>query len=662
MSSIADRASLTEPALGPETTWTIADSARLYGVDRWGHGYFAINDSGHLVVQPDAGPGRQIDLAELVTQLRGRGLQPPLLIRLTDILKHRITRIHDAFHAAMSDNDYRGGYRGVYPIKVNQQRHVVEEILDFGRPYGMGLEVGSKPELLAIMAMVHDDDTPIICNGFKDDEFIEAVILATKIGKKIIPVVEKFSELRLIARYAALHRVKPAIGIRIKLSSRGQGRWEQSSGLGSKFGLFSSEVVEALRFLREQGMGDCLKMLHFHLGSQVPSIAHIKNAVIELARVFVELQRLGADLEYIDVGGGLGIDYDGSKRNNESSTNYTLDEYASNVVFHIREVCDQAGNEHPTIITEAGRALVAYHSVLVINVLGWSGYDRFEVPARLADAPRKATPGSSPQTSNALPLPLVNLFDTYEGLDEQNFREYYHDAQLAWKETIDLFKLGYCTLEQRGLAERIYFGICSRVLGIVRQLDEVPEDFANLERMLADTYFCNWSIFQSLPDSWAVGQLFPILPIHRLDERPTCRGVLADITCDSDGRVDRFIDHREPKAVLELHPYTGSDYYLAVCLVGAYQEILGDLHNLFGDTNAVHVSVGDDGHISIDEVIEGDTVNEVLQYVQYSSQELIRSMRKRIERALREKKLTLNQSRLLLRFYESGLKGYTYLE
>ncbi len=637
--------------------WTAAKSADLYGVDRWGHGYFAVNEAGRLVVHPDQDPARRIDLTELVNQLRARDLQPPLLIRFTDILKHRITRMHDAFATAVAENEYRGAHRSVYPIKVNQQRHVVEEILDFGRPFGMGLEVGSKPELLAIMAMVEDDDTPIICNGFKDDEFIEAVILAAKIGKRIIPVVEKFSELRQIARYAEQHEVMPPIGIRIKLSTRGEGRWEQSSGLGSKFGLFTSEVIEALRFLSEKGMADCLKLLHFHLGSQVVNIANIKSAVTESARVYVELQRLGAHIEYLDVGGGMGVDYDGSKRTSDSSMNYTLDEYASNVVFHIKESCDQAGAAHPTIITECGRALVAYHSVLVVNVLGWSGYDRFEIPGELPQPQPGVGSGSA-----RLPLPLANLFDTYHDLTEANFREYYHDAQLAWKEAIDLFKMGYCTLEQHGLAERLYFGICSRVLSIVRRLDAVPEEFAGLERVLADTYFCNWSVFQSLPDSWAIGQLFPILPTHRLDEYPACRGVLADITCDSDGRVDRFIGAREAKRVLELHPYTGSDYYLAVCLVGAYQEILGDLHNLFGDTNAVHVSLGEDGEVNIDEIIEGDTVNEVLHYVQYSSQDLLRAMRKRIERAVRERKLTLEQSRLLRRFYESGLTGYTYLE
>jgi len=633
------------------STWTTADTEALYRVQQWGQGYFSVNADGNVAVHPTQDPARSIDLKKLVDELRERGIQPPLLVRFTDILQHRVGQLHDAFTAAMRDNDYRGGYRCVYPIKVNQQRHVVEEILGFGRPYGFGLEAGSKPELLAVMALVEDEQTPIICNGFKDDEFIEAVILATKIGKNIIPVVEKFSELELIVKYAKQHNVKPSIGVRVKLAARGAGRWESSGGVRSKFGLFVSEVLDALTFLRNHGMGDCLNLLHFHLGSQINNIRNLKNAIIELVRVYVELQRLGAGLKYIDVGGGLGVDYDGSKTNFESSINYSLQEYANDVVFHIKEICDQAGVDQPTIISESGRAMVAYHSVLVFNVVGWSGFARFELPSEL-----------SPQQRSELPAPVVNLFDTYCTINAANVTEYYHDAQMSKDAVLNLFSLGYCTLEQRSLAERLFFGICHKVLQIVRKMEYVPEEFEGLEAMLSDTYFCNFSVFQSMPDSWAIDQLFPIMPIHRLNERPTCRGILADITCDSDGKVDRFIDRRDVKSVLELHPYDGRDYYIAAFLVGAYQEILGDLHNLLGDTNAVHVSLDEQGRYSIDEVIEGDTVREVLQYVQYSADELMRTMRKRVERALRDQKLTLDESRVLLRFYEQGLEGYTYLE
>jgi arginine decarboxylase len=639
------------PGVSTPPAWTPQESARLYGIRNWGQGYFSVSDVGHVLVHPTRDPSTSIDLKKLVDELRERDIQLPVLLRFTDILKHRVGYIHQAFAKAIADHDYRGDYRCVYPIKVNQQRHVVEEIHSFGKEYGFGLEAGSKPELLAIMAMVDDNNTPIICNGFKDDEFIEAVILATKIGRNIIPVVEKFSELELIVKHAKIHNVEPNIGVRVKLAARGTGRWQESGGVRSKFGLFVSEVVEALEYLRNNGMGDCLNLLHFHLGSQINNIRNIKAAIIELVRVYVELQRLGAGLHMIDVGGGLGVDYDGSKTDFGSSVNYGLQEYANDVVFHVKEICDEAGVDHPTIISESGRAMVAYHSVLVFNIVGWSGFARFDLPTHLTDQQRAE-----------LPAPVVNLFDTFSGVTEQNYMEYYHDAHVTRDAVLSLFSLGYCSLEDRSLAERLYFGICAKVLSIVRKMEYVPDEFMGLESMLSDTYFSNMSIFQSIPDSWAIDQLFPIMPIHRLAEEPTCRGVLADITCDSDGKVDRFIGRRQVKNTLELHPYTGEDYLLGAFLVGAYQEILGDLHNLLGDTNAVHVTVNGGGQWSIDEVIEGDSVREVLQYVQFSADELMRSMRKMVEKALRDNKLSVDESRVLLKFYENGLEGYTYLE
>ncbi len=636
---------------GTPKVWSLSDSAKLYGIQQWGNSYYSVNSEGHVAVHPMQNPLLSVDLKKLIDELRERDIALPILVRFTDILRHRVKNLHDAFSSAIKEHEYKGEYRCVYPIKVNQQRHVVEEIQGFGKEYGFGLEAGSKPELLAVLALVEDDNTPIICNGFKDDEFIEAVILATKIGKNIIPVVEKFSELELIVKYAKLHNVKPSIGVRVKLAAKGAGRWEQSGGVRSKFGLFISEVMEALEYLRRAGMGDCLNLLHFHLGSQINNIRNIKHAIIELVRVYVEMQRSGAGLQMIDVGGGLGVDYDGSHTDFGSSVNYGLQEYANDVVFHVKEICDQCGVEHPTIISESGRAMVAHHSVLVFNVLGWSGFARFDVPNNLSHEQREA-----------MPAPVVNLFDTYQGINEQNYMEYYHDGQISKDAVLNLFNLGYCTLEDRSLAERLFYAICSKVLAIIRKLDYVPDEFEGLEAMLSDTYFCNYSIFQSMPDSWAIDQLFPIMPIHRLKEEPTCRGILADITCDSDGKVDRFIDRRRVKSVLELHPYDGSDYFLAAFLVGAYQEILGDLHNLLGDTNAVHVSVDETGRFAVDEVVEGDTVREVLQYVQFSADDLKRAMRKSVERALRDQKLTIDESRVLLKFYENGLEGYTYLE
>jgi arginine decarboxylase len=582
-----------------------------------------------------------------VDQLQARGIGLPILIRFTDILKHRLGEIHDAFRAAIQEYEYQGKYSCVYPIKVNQQRHVVEEILDFGSGYNFGLEAGSKPELLAVLAITNGKDVPIICNGFKDDEFIETVILAQKIGKNIIPVVEKFTELELIVKYAEKLQVKPQIGVRVKLASRGAGRWEASAGYRSKFGLTVTEVLAALDYLRQRQMEDCLKLLHFHMGSQVTNIRKIKDVLTEAGRVYVELQRAGAGLQYIDVGGGLGIDYDGSQSNYESSVNYTLQEYANDIVFRLKSICDEAKVKHPTIISESGRAVVAYHSVLVFNVLGVSGFDGF------------VTPDTVPENA---PQPLTDLFWTSRNINKKNFVEAYHDALQLREDAMNLFNLGYLTLEQRSVTESLYWTICSRVLKMIDELDYVPDELKSLESLISDTYFCNYSIFQSMPDSWAIRQLFPVLPIHRLTEKPTRRAILADITCDSDGKVDRFIDLHDVRKVLPLHPYTGDGYCLAVFLVGAYQEILGDLHNLLGDTNAVHVTLEADGEVSVDHVVKGDTVREVLSYVQYNPDELLSLMRKDVERAVRDKKITLEESALFLRFYESGLHGYTYLE
>ncbi len=627
--------------------WKIQDALDTYGVRHWGKGYFGISPLGHVTVYPDKRPEHAIDLKELVDQLQLRGIQLPILLRFTDILRHRVGEIHDAFQTAIKEFEYQGKYCCVYPIKVNQQRHVVEEILDFGKPFNFGLEAGSKPELLAVLALTNGLDTPIICNGFKDDEFIKMAVLARKIGKQVIPVVEKFTELEALVRYAEELNVRPVLGVRVKLAQRGSGRWRFSAGYRSKFGLTLTEVLEAHEFLKQRGLADCLQLMHFHLGSQITNIRSIKGALNEAARVYVELARIGAGVRYLDVGGGLGIDYDGSQTDFESSVNYTLQEYANDVVFRVKSVCDEAGVPHPTIISESGRAVVAYHSVLVFDVLGVSNFDRYQTPGEVpADAPQ----------------PLTDLAGIHRDLSKKNFLESYHDAVQAMDEVLNLFNLGYLTVEQRAQAEKFFWAMCGKLLKIVRELDYVPEELNGLEAMLSDTYFCNFSIFQSMPDSWAVKQLFPIMPIHRLNEPPVRRAVLGDITCDSDGKIDQFIDLRDVRSTLELHAFNGQPYYLGAFLLGAYQEILGDLHNLFGDTNAVHVSLDDDGHVSLDAVIKGDTVREVLHYVQYSADELSAKMRKDVERAVRAGKISLEESRQLLRFYESGLEGYTYLE
>jgi arginine decarboxylase len=628
------------------SSWTIEDAIETYGISQWGKEYFGINAAGHVTVHPNKQPGQAIDLKELVDQLQARGIQLPILLRFTDILRHRMGEIHDAFRAAIREYEYEGRYCCVYPIKVNQQRHVVEEILDFGKPFHFGLEAGSKPELLAVLALT-DLETPIICNGFKDDEFIKMTMLARKIGKQIIPVVEKFTELETIVRHAQELNVRPAIGVRAKLVTRGAGRWKSSTGFRAKFGLTLTEILEAFEYLKQRGMEDCFQLLHFHLGSQITNIRNIKAALTEAARMYVELARVGAGVQYLDVGGGLGIDYDGSQTDFVSSVNYTLQEYANDVVFRIKSVCDEAEVKHPTIISESGRAVVAYHSVLVFDVLGVSNFDAYQAP---------------PEISDEAPQPIADLFGIHRDLSKKNALESYHDALQAVDEAMSLFNLGHLPIEHRALAERLFWALCNKLLSIVREMDYVPEELQGLEALLSDTYFCNLSIFQSMPDSWAIKQLFPIMPVHRLGERPTRRAVLGDITCDSDGKIDQFIDLRDVRNTLELHPYDGQPYYLGAFLLGAYQEILGDLHNLFGDTNAVHVSLDEDGEIDLYAVIKGDTVREVLHYVQYSADELTASMRKDVERAVRMGKISLEESRQLLHFYESGLEGYTYME
>ncbi len=633
--------------LEPTDRWSAQDARDLYDVASWGKGYFSVSEEGHVLVHPEKDALRSIDLKKLIDTLLLRGIPLPILIRFAEILKHRLGEMHDAFETAITEHKYNGKYCLVYPIKVNQQRQVVEEVLEFGKPYGFGMEAGSKPELLAVMALV-DNDTQIICNGFKDDEYIEMAMMAQKMGRKIIPVVEKYTELGLIEQYSARVGVRPTVGIRAKLASRGSGRWKSSGGYRSKFGLSITEALRALQELQLKGMGDCLKLLHFHLGSQITNIRQVKGAVTEAARIYAELWRAGATgLEFMDVGGGLGIDYDGSQTDFESSVNYTLQEYANDVVYHIQNVCDEAGVPHPTIITESGRAVTAYHSVLVFNVLGVSGLGEEEVPQELTGDPEQ---------------PLIDMLETYRSVNSRNLLEAYHDAQQALDSALNLFSLGYLPLDQRCTAENLFWAICRKIQKMARELDFFPEELEGLDSMLSDTYFCNFSLFQSMPDSWAIKQLFPIMPIHRLAEKPTHHAVLGDITCDSDGKVDQFIDRRDVKRTLALHDFDGKEYYIGAFLVGAYQEILGDLHNLFGDTNAVHVRLGPDGEVMLDEVIKGDTVREVLDYVQFKSDNLVKALRRDVEAAVREGRLTYEESGQLLRYYEEGLHGYTYLE
>jgi arginine decarboxylase len=643
------------PKPRPVSPWSVEDSLELYGVNAWGNGYFGINPAGHIVVRPDQTADREIDLHEVIRGLEARDLTTPVVVRFSDILRHRLKRLHDAFASAIAENDYRGRYAAVYPIKVNQQRLVVEEVYGYGREFNFGLEVGSKPELLAVMAITEgESERLIVCNGFKDDSYIEAVILATKLGRTIIPVVENFEELGLILRHARAYGVRPRIGVRVKLASEGAGRWRESSGEKSKFGLFVTEILELYRVLRENGMEDCLQLVHCHPGSQLQDIRRVKDAVNELAHVYAELKLMGAGLRYIDVGGGLGVDYDGSRTNYASSMNYTLAEYASDVVYRIASVCNARGIEHPVIVSESGRAIAAHHSLLVFNVLGSSALDRFSVGEQDA---RALTAGEG------VPQPVRDLLDAYRSITERRLVECYHDALQAREQALQTFNLGYLSLEHRGLVERLYWATCAKIRDYCRRLERVPEELEGLESILSDIYFCNVSVFQSLPDSWAIDQLFPITPIHRLDERPVRNAVLADITCDSDGKIDRFVSLRETKRTLELHELRpGEPYYVAAFMVGAYQETLGDLHNLFGDTHVVHIKLHEQGGWWIEETVKGDTAAEVLRYMRYDVERLVPQLTRDCERAVREGRLSLAESQALRRFYDGELAGYTYLE
>ena len=639
----------------PAQPWRVEDSLDLYHVNAWGKGYFSINEAGHLMVRPDPQGTNAIDLFEVVEGLKARDLTTPVVVRFSDILAHRLKHIHAAFAQAITENNYKNRYAAVFPIKVNQQRLVVEEVYRYGKEFGFGLEVGSKPELLAVMAMTENaPDRLIVCNGFKDDSYLEAVLLATKLGRTIIPVVENFDELGIILKHADTYGVRPRIGVRVKLNSEGSGRWSASAGEKSKFGLFITEIVELFNILKARDMLDCLQLVHCHPGSQLQDIRRVKDAINELAHVYAELKLMGAGLQYIDVGGGLGVDYDGSGTNFSSSMNYTLNEYASDVVYRVASVCNARNIPHPVIVSESGRAVAAYHSVLIFDALGSSALDKFRVTGQISE---------DYGGTEELPQPVRDLFDAHRSVSERRLVECYHDALTAREQVLQMFNLGLLSLEFRALAERLYWATLTKIRDYCRKLERAPEELEDLETTLSDTYFCNFSVFQSLPDSWAIDQLFPVMPVHRLDERPTRTGVLADITCDSDGKIDHFVSLRDVKRALELHELKeGEKYYLAAFLVGAYQETLGDLHNLFGDTHVVHIRLHDQGGWWIEEIVKGDTANKVLEYMEYDVAELPPALSRDCERAIRDGRMTIAESQALKRFYEKELDGYAYLE
>jgi arginine decarboxylase len=637
-----------------ERRWGVQDSAEHYLINAWGSPYFSVGANGNLNVCPrgkaGATGGGIIDLKALVDDLLKRGITPPVLLRFNEILDSRVLDLAGCFESAIKEYGYKGDYRGVMPIKVNQQRHVVEELVRAGRKTHLGLEAGSKAELLVATALL-DDESILVCNGYKDTEYIETALAAQRLGLRPFLVLDRFAELDLILQVAKKEGLRPNIGMRFRLSSRGAGKWQESSGDRSKFGLSASEVVRAVEILRGHDMLDSLRLLHFHIGSQITTIRSVKEAVREAVRVYQELRQLGAtSLEFMDVGGGLAVDYDGSKTNFHASKNYSNQEYASDVVYGIMDACDQAQMPHPTIITESGRALVAHHAVLVFNVLGVNEMTSPRVTDEL-----KPSPGEH-RTVHA-------MFDALQAVNTKTFQESFNDAVQLKDESETLFSAGVIDLRTRARIEDLYWATCEKVLKVIEGLDYVPDDLTDLKKNISDTYYCNFSVFQSLPDSWAVDQLFPIVPIHRLDQEPTREAILADLTCDSDGKVDAFIDLRDVKKTLRLHAPDGRPYFLGAFLVGAYQETLGDLHNLFGDTNVVHVSIDEDSAMySLEHVVEGDRVSEVLSYVEYDRADLIKRIRQSAERAVRSGRMSFEQSAAFMRRYEEGLAGYTYLE
>ena len=644
--------------LAQTSVWTIEDSEKLYRIPGWGEPYFSINAAGHVTVSPKGDRGGSLDLLELVEALRQRNLGLPLLIRFSDILADRIERLNACFAKAIARYRYPGSYQGVFPVKCNQNRHLVEDLVRFGQPYQFGLEAGSKPELTIALATLKTPNSLLICNGYKDREYIETALLATRLGQKSLIVLEQLEEVPLVIDAARQLGIEPMLGVRAKLNTKGTGRWGESSGQRAKFGLTIPEILSAVEQLRQAGMLSSLQLLHFHIGSQISAISTIKDAIREASQIYVELCALGANMQYLDVGGGLAIDYDGSKTNFHASKNYNMQNYANDIVAEVKEACEGRQLPVPVLISESGRAIASHQSVLIFDVLSTSDVHS-EIPAPVQEKEH---------------LIIRNLWETYRTISVENSQEAYHDAIQFNEEAKSLFSLGYLTLTQRARAEQLYWACCQKILEISRTQDYVPDDLEDLEKSMASIYYVNLSVFQSVPDAWAIDQLFPIMPIHRLDEEPTQRAVLADLTCDSDGKIDQFIDLRDVKSVLELHPLqeagkisssttntqSREPYYLGLFLAGAYQEIMGNLHNLFGDTNAVHIQLTPRGY-DIEQVVKGDTVTEVLGYVQYDAEDLVESIRRRTEQALQENRITLAEAQRLLQNYERSLSTYTYL-
>lgn len=627
--------------------WRIEDSAEIYNVSGWGLKYFSINDKGHVQVTPRENCA-SVDLKEVVDELKIRDVSAPMLLRFPDILDNRIQKISSCFKKAADEYSYEGQNFVVYPIKVNQMRQVVEEIVSHGNKYNIGLEAGSKPELHAVLAVNPHSNSLIICNGYKDEDYVELALLAQKMGRRIYLVVEKLNELKLIADVAKRLGISPNIGIRIKLSSSGSGKWEQSGGDVSKFGLNSSELLDALSFLEKNNLIDCLKLIHFHIGSQITKIRRIKNALREAMQFYVQLFKMGFKIEFVDIGGGLGVDYDGTRSSmGENSMNYSIQEYVNDSVSALVDVCTKNNIPHPNIITESGRSLTAHHSVLIIEVLETTQLPIWNDNEEIQDDAHELT---------------KELYMIWDRINATTLFEDWHDALQIREEALELFSLGLLDLRTRAQIEKLFWSVARDVNDLTDNMKHPPEELRKVDRMLPEKYFCNFSLFQSLPDSWAIDQLFPIMPIQRLDEKPTHRCTIQDITCDSDGKIGRFVSPQGMSYSLPVHTFRQNEkYYIGVFLVGAYQEILGDLHNLFGDTSAVHISVDENGY-KIEQVIDGEPVADVLDYVEYSPKKLVRNLEAWVSASMKQGVITAEEGRQFLNNYKSGLYGITYLE
>lgn len=627
--------------------WTIEDSKELYNINGWGTSYFGINEDGNVYVNPSKN-NVKIDIRQIIDELALRDVTTPVLLRFPDILDNRIEKMASCFKKAAKEYNYKGESFIIYPIKVNQMQPVVDEIISHGRKFNLGLEAGSKPELHAVIAVQCKSDSLIICNGYKDENYIELAMLAQKLGKHIFLVVEKLNEIDVIAKAAKRLNVKPNLGIRIKLASSGSGKWAESGGDASKFGLTSSELLQAFDKLDEVGLHDCVKLIHFHIGSQITKIRRIQNALTEAGQYYVNLRKMGYNIEYVDCGGGLGVDYDGTRSSNsESSVNYSIQEYINDCVYSFTDVANRNDIPHPNIITESGRSLAAHHSVLVLDVLG------------AASLPVMPEEFEAKPTDHKL---VKDLYEIWCNLTPKTMLEDWHDAEQIREDSLDLFAHGMINLKTRAEIEAMYWSVCHEINGLTRGMKHIPDELRGLDKLLADKYFCNFSLFQSLPDCWGIDQLFPIMPLQRLDERPSRNCTLQDITCDSDGKISNFVAGGTLSNVLPVHALRKNEpYYIGVFLVGAYQEILGDMHNLFGDTNAAHISVKDDTY-HIDQIIDGETVEEVLEYVQYNPKKLVRQIEQWVTKCVKEGKLSLEEGKEFLSNYRSGLYGYTYLE